>query len=97
VVMSLPTSRSPSATSTAPDAVRGKELYVQVCAGCHGLEGDKISDKNLKTVKSRMSAQQLAAFIVTPAGAMPKIFPTPRTSEDERDIRDVAAFVAGWR
>ena len=97
VVMSLPTARLPSAVATTPDPARGGQLYAQVCAGCHGPEGDRIAGKSLKSARSRMSAEQLATFIVNPTGSMPKIFPGPRTKEDERDIRDLAAFVAGWR
>jgi mono/diheme cytochrome c family protein len=96
VVMSLPSNPAASASSTQPDAGRGKQIYGQICAGCHGPEGDRLAGKELKTVKSRLSAEQLAAFIVTPTGTMPRIFPDPRTREDERDIRDIAAFVATW-
>ena len=31
-----------------------------------------------------------------PVAPMPKIFPEPRSVDDERDVRDVAAFVASW-
>ena len=64
--------------------------------GCHGPEGDKIAGMNLKSVGSRMNAQQIAAFILNPVAPMPKVFPEPRTTEDERDLRDVAAYVASW-
>jgi alcohol dehydrogenase (cytochrome c) len=97
VVMSLPGVPASAAAAAAPDATRGKQIYTQVCSGCHGPEGDKIADKNLRTVKARMNATQLAAFIVTPTGVMPKIFPEPRTPDDERDIQDVAAYIANWQ
>jgi alcohol dehydrogenase (cytochrome c) len=97
VIMSLPGGPAAPATTTAPDAARGKQIYAQTCAGCHGAEGDRIAGKDLKAVKSRMTATQLAAFIVSPTGVMPKIFPEPRSSDDERDIRDVAAYVSDWR
>lgn len=96
VVMSLPGNATSAVTDTRPDAARGKQIYAQLCAGCHGPEGDRIAGKSLKSVASRMSAEQLAAFIVSPTGTMPSIFPDPRTREDERDIRDVAAFVTSW-
>ena len=88
---------SPPTTAAPADATRGKQLYSQLCAGCHGPEGDRITGKELKSVKSRMNAGQLANFIVSPTGAMPKIFPEPHTSDDERDLRDVAAYVSDWR
>ena len=96
IVMSLPTQAAQSARTTGTDAARGHELYVQMCAGCHAPSGDKIAGKDLRTVKARMNAEQLATFIRSPTGAMPKIFPDQRTSEDDRDIRDVAAFLATW-
>lgn len=98
VVMSLPArAAGTAAPESSTDANRGKQIYAQICAGCHGPQGDRIAGKDLRSVKSRMSASQLATFMVTPTGTMPKIFPDPRTSEDERDIRDVAAFLADWK
>ncbi len=96
IVMSLPTQAAQPARTTGPDATRGHELYVQMCAGCHAPSGDKIAGKDLRTVKARMNAEQLGAFIRSPTGAMPKIFPDQRTSEDDRDIRDLATFLATW-
>ncbi len=97
VIMSLPGSASSPAAATAPDAARGKQIYAQVCAGCHGPEGDRIAGKELKSVKSRMNSTQLASFIVSPTGIMPKLFPAPRSGDDERDIRDVSAYLEDWR
>ncbi len=96
VVMSLPSSPATSAVDRAPDSNRGKQLYAQVCAGCHGPEGDRIAGKDLKSVKGRMSAEQLVTFVLNPTGTMPKLFPEPRTEEDNRDLHDMAAFVATW-
>jgi hypothetical protein len=36
-------------------------------------------------------------LIQHPAPRMPQIFPEPRTTEDERDLRDVVAYVEGWK
>ena len=96
VILALPGGAAFPATSTAPDATRGKSLYGQLCSGCHGPDGDRIAGKALKVVKSHMNAAQLGHFLITPTGAMPKLFPEPRTSDDERDIRDVAAYVTNW-
>lgn len=102
IVMSLPGqgslsgARADTIGSAAPDPARGSEIYAQTCAGCHGPNGDKIAGQDLKTVKRHMSAARIAAFILDPKAPMPRLFPKPRTTEDERDIRDVAAFVAHW-
>jgi alcohol dehydrogenase (cytochrome c) len=96
VVMSLPAASAPPAAPTLADPARGRQVYAQACAGCHGPQGDKIAGQDLRTLKPRMSAAQIAAFILNPAPPMPRVFPQPRTTEDERDLRDVAAFVAVW-
>jgi para-nitrobenzyl esterase len=96
VVMALPAVAAPATAPAAADPARGREVYAQACAACHGLNGDKVAGQDLKSAKSRMSAAQIAAFILNPAPPMPRIFPEPRTAEDERDARDVAAFVDLW-
>ena len=85
-----------AASFVALMAFHTMSVYAQTCAACHGPDGDKIAGKTLKTVRSRMSAEQLTAFILDPKPPMPKVFPEPRTADDERDVRDVAAFVATW-
>jgi alcohol dehydrogenase (cytochrome c) len=96
VIMALPATAPRSATSTDADPARGKQIYTQACLGCHGPDGDKISGLDLKSIGSRMNAQQVAASVLNPVAPMPKVFPEPRTAEDERDLRDVAGFVASW-
>jgi alcohol dehydrogenase (cytochrome c) len=96
VIMSLPATAAPATASKSADAARGKQIYLQTCAGCHGSEGDRIAARELKSLRSRMNAAQLGAFILNPTPPMPKLFPEPRTADDERDIRDVAAFVISW-
>ena len=97
VVMSLP-GGAPNSTTTSntPDVNRGKQLFTQICAGCHGPEGDRIAGKELKPAARRLNQDGVATFILNPVAPMPKIFPEPRSVDDERDVRDVAAFVASW-
>ena len=96
VVMALPTVATAATSPAAADPSRGKLVYLQTCQGCHGPEGDKVAGVDLKSVKSRLNAQQVTAFLLKPVAPMPKVFPDPRTPEDERDLRDVVAFVTGW-
>jgi alcohol dehydrogenase (cytochrome c) len=96
VVMALPQVTASPAAATQADPARGRQVYAQACAGCHGPQGDKIAGQDLKALKSHMSAAQIAAFIRNPAPPMPRVFPAPRTAQDVRDLRDVAAFVANW-
>ena len=94
VVMALPARAAPAVASTDPS--RGKQIYVQTCASCHGPDGNKIAGMDLKSLGTRMSTEQLTHFILNPVPPMPKLFPEPRTADDERDIRDVAAYVMTW-
>ena len=97
VVMSLPGGAPNSmTTSNTPDVNRGKQLFTQICAGCHGPEGDRIAGKELKPAARRLNQDGVATFILNPVAPMPKIFPEPRSVDDECDVRDVAAFVASW-
>jgi alcohol dehydrogenase (cytochrome c) len=96
VVLSLPAKPASSTSASGPDAVHGKALYTQVCSGCHGPDGNRVAGKDLKALSAQLSAEALAAYIRMPAGQMPKIFPEPRTAQDERDVRDVATFLSTW-
>jgi alcohol dehydrogenase (cytochrome c) len=75
------------------DPARGGVLYGQSCAGCHGGDGANVTGHSLKDIKTRMTADQLAAWIENPAPPMPHVFPTPLDDHDRRDIRDLSAFL----
>ncbi len=96
VLMALPTSPPSAQAATGPDAARGKQIYLQTCGSCHGPDGNKVTGFDLKSPKSQLSADQIRAIILNPPPPMPRLFPDPRMADDERDIRDVAAFVANW-
>ena len=96
----------PSGWVTAVDANTGAVRWkyhsdtpviggVTPTAGGVVLTGDD-AGKDLKSIKTRMNAQKIAAFILNPELPMPRIFPEPRTAEDERDLHDVVAYVASW-
>jgi alcohol dehydrogenase (cytochrome c) len=95
VILALPQTAVTAANSTAADADRGRQLYAQVCSGCHGPDGNKIAERNLRSL--HLTAVAATAFIDNPPGAMPRIFPPPRTADDERDIRDIAAYLVAWQ
>lgn len=97
VILALPAKPPAPAASTAPDPAHGQRLYTQLCSGCHGPDGDRIADRNVRELGGQMSAEALMAYLRAPAGQMPKVFPVPATGQDERDLRDVAAFVSSWR
>ena len=47
IILALPESVTNAAMGDAPDPVRGRLLYSQTCAVCHGPDGDKVSGKTL--------------------------------------------------
>ncbi|MCC6201535.1 MAG: PQQ-binding-like beta-propeller repeat protein [Gammaproteobacteria bacterium] len=93
VVLALPETPAAPAAATAPDVARGEQLYGQICAGCHGADGGRITAHELKQTVARTDAAQLLQTIVNPAGAMPRIFPAQRTADDERDLRDIVTYL----
>jgi alcohol dehydrogenase (cytochrome c) len=96
VVLTLPPKPPALAASGTPDPVHGKVVYTQVCSGCHGPDGNRIAGRDVRQLGGQMSAEALIAYVRSPTGQMPKVFPQPATAEDERDLKDVAAFVTAW-
>jgi alcohol dehydrogenase (cytochrome c) len=81
---------APSAPAGVPDASRGRELYMQICASCHGSDGDMIADHKLSTLKARRDRESVIAFIKNPQPPMPKMYPDVLS---EQDVVDVSAYV----
>jgi alcohol dehydrogenase (cytochrome c) len=96
VILTLPVKPRTQGAAESPDGARGKTLYMQLCSGCHGPDGNRIPGRDLKQMAGQMSAAALIAYVRAPAGQMPRVFAEPRTAEDERDLRDIAAFVTTW-
>lgn len=92
VVFALPRTQAAPATN-APDAARGEQLYGQICAGCHGADGNRIEGRDLRQTVARSNLAQLQRVIADPPGTMPKVFPERRGADDERDIRDIAEYL----
>jgi alcohol dehydrogenase (cytochrome c) len=76
----------------SPNARRGAVLF-RSCEPCHGPDGKNIGGFDLSTIRSRMDKDQLIDWIKNPAPPMPRVFPEPLDAQDERDIRDIAAFL----
>src|SRR6185312_14857351 len=64
------TSASPSAPAQgpagAPNTKNGHTLYTQVCASCHGPDGDLIPDHKLSSLKKRRDSAATIAYIKDP-------------------------------
>jgi mono/diheme cytochrome c family protein len=74
----------------AGDAARGKQLFAQNCAMCHGPEGAGAEAPRLKGEATRKNTAQLVAWIKKPAPPMPTLYPSPL---NQRDVDDIAAYV----
>jgi mono/diheme cytochrome c family protein len=74
----------------APDAHRGHTLFVQICASCHGPDGNMLADHKLSTLKSRRDQASTVAYVKNPKPPMPKMFPDVLS---EQNVIDVSAYV----
>jgi mono/diheme cytochrome c family protein len=73
------------------DPVRGKQLFTQNCASCHGADGTQGGvGPSLKNEKSRKDTAAAIAWIKNPQPPMPKLYPSPLS---EKDVVDLAAYV----
>lgn len=97
IVMALPEAVLAAVDNSAPDAVRGAELYARNCGVCHGAQGDTWEAVELKSVRHKMGFDEVVEFIKNPRAPMPRTFPHPPNANDEAQIRDIAAFIMQWR
>lgn len=98
VVMALPEATIAAAKADkTPDAVRGHAEYLTKCGICHGTQGKQWNKVELKSVKLKMTFEELVAFIKEPRDPMPKVFPSPISISEELEIRDIATFIMQWK
>jgi len=81
----------PSGMSAIGDAARGKQLFTQNCATCHGATGTEGGvGPSLRNEKARKDAAAAVAWIKNPRPPMPKLYPSPLS---DKDVDDLAAYV----
>ncbi|MES2603344.1 MAG: c-type cytochrome, partial [Pseudomonadota bacterium] len=94
VIMTLnpdqPAQSLDATTATASGIANGRRLYSQVCASCHGTDGNFIADHKLGTLAARMDINAAMDIIRNPKAPMPKLFPD---LIDEQSVADVARFL----
>jgi mono/diheme cytochrome c family protein len=87
-------SRAPAALAqnqtSVPDAARGASIFAQNCAACHGAHGQGGVGPPLIRESARKNFTQAIIWIKHPKLPMPALYPQ---TLNERDVRDVAAFV----
>ncbi len=82
---------APGAQAVA-DAGRGKAIYAQNCAACHGATGVEGGvGPSLRHERTRKNPAQVDAWIRNPVPPMPKLYPAPLS---EADVSDVTAFIS---
>jgi alcohol dehydrogenase (cytochrome c) len=79
--------------SAAASAERGADVYKHNCMGCHATDGSGIPGHSLVDLKTRMTKEQLLAWVRDPKPPMPRVFPEPMESDDLRDLDDLAAYL----
>jgi mono/diheme cytochrome c family protein len=89
---SAPASASPAqSTQAQADASHGAELFGKVgCASCHAADGSGGVGPNLHGERHKKNLAAAIAWIENPQPPMPKLYPSPLSTAD---VRDVAAYV----
>ena len=77
-------------TGSAGNTSRGAVVFATNCALCHGGAGQGGVGPKLTGESARKDANAVAAFVKTPAGSMPKLYPGLHS---ESDVAAVSAFV----
>ncbi|HVA29184.1 MAG TPA: c-type cytochrome, partial [Candidatus Baltobacteraceae bacterium] len=84
-----PTATIAVATVTG-DATRGKTLYAQNCAACHGASGQGGVGPALQGESTRKNLGQAVAWIEHPQPPMPTLYPGTLSA---KDVLDIGAYV----
>jgi alcohol dehydrogenase (cytochrome c) len=81
-----------SIAQSAADGGRGRELYAQNCAACHGANGEGAVGPKLQGLQVRRDYAATIKWITAPSAKMPKLYPS---TLDGQAVADIAAFVQG--
>jgi mono/diheme cytochrome c family protein len=81
-----------SGYAAATSADPGKKVFQQICSACHGSQGEGGVGANLQL--SQRDLAGVIAYIKSPTGAMPKLYPSPL---GDADVANVAAYVMTLR
>jgi alcohol dehydrogenase (cytochrome c) len=82
----------PELAARTSDPERGKSVYSQLCAGCHGAKGEGVAGAGvaIQNELTRKGHDELVAWIKDPLPPMPKLYPAPLT---EGDVEAAAKYV----
>jgi len=85
---------SGTASSPAPDPVRGRRAFQRYCGVCHGTRGEGGLGPPLQGISTRLTSEQITHQIVEPRGSMPRLYPSP---VDGSTLGDLLAFLGSLR
>ncbi|MEP7246778.1 MAG: PQQ-binding-like beta-propeller repeat protein [Gammaproteobacteria bacterium] len=92
VAASAPTQTPVNASTPVGSAnvASGRKLYSQICASCHGPDGNQLAAHKLSTLGSRRDRAATVSYIKDPKAPMPKLFPD---LINEQNVVDVTAYL----
>jgi alcohol dehydrogenase (cytochrome c) len=79
-----------AASTTAANLAHGRKLYSQICADCHGPNGNLIAGHELSTLKARRDLADTIAYIKSPKAPMPRLYPSLL---NDQSVTDVATYL----
>ena len=96
VIMGLRDPRTAPAASNGSsrvgtaDLAKGRKVYEQVCASCHGPDGNLVAGHALSTLASRRDRASTLRYIKNPKPPMPKLYPGLL---NEQSLVDVTSYI----
>lgn len=94
VIMTLnpkqPATAIDATAGTASGKASGRRLYGQVCASCHGDDGNFIADHKLGNLAARRDLASTIEYVRNPKPPMPKLFPELLS---EQNVVDVSTWI----
>jgi alcohol dehydrogenase (cytochrome c) len=74
--------------SSDPNVEHGAGLFASNCSLCHGTRGEGLTGPPLAKISARLSAADIADRVRNPLGAMPRLHPSPLSTQDVIDIAE---------
>lgn len=82
--------RDDAAVKPGVSLARGKSLYAENCAGCHGRDRTGLAGPSLTGLRDRMSTSKTIGVIKHPRGIMPSFYPNVLS---DSDVESIANFL----
>jgi alcohol dehydrogenase (cytochrome c) len=88
VIMGVGGAGSPPTGAGNP--AKGRKVYEQVCASCHGPDGNLVPGHPLRTLRNRRDPAATLGYIKDPKPPMPKLYPDLL---NEQSLVDVTSYI----